>query len=138
MSTIYTRLGHDDEWLIGVQPSDRITRFHFAIIRDGIILLQGDFDMLPGEDLGERMHSAFKDWKHRPRSWHALFHKACRGLKPELPLGCNGKCPWMCARVDLKKTAETWSWIVPPVQRRQGNNVFRAWAEPPKTIEAHA
>ena len=136
LTTIYTRLGRDDEWLMGVQPAATFNTFHFSIVRDGIILMQGGFDMVPGEDLGERMRQAVKDWKQRPRSWHAIFHKGARAIKPELPLGCNGKCPWTCLRGELKDTAETWSWIVPAVQRRQGNMLFRAWAEPPKQIQA--
>lgn len=134
MTTIYTRLGRDDEWLIGIQPSTRFDVYHFAIVRDGMLLLQGDFNILPGEDLAARMRQAIAEWKLRPSTWHRLFHQSCTGFKKDLPMECNGKCPWKVPLSELRSVCETWYWIVPSRLRRQGCTVFKPWAAPPAEI----
>lgn len=132
----YARLGSDEEWLIGVQSGPTATKYAFAVVRDGLILLQGEFDVVPGEDLDERISMAIRDWKSRPDSWHALFHRGARAMNKNAPsvTDCTGKCPWRVSRAELRPIAHTWSWIVPKEQRARGCMLFRQWAEPPSRV----
>lgn len=132
----YTRLGKDDEWLIGCQGTDKFNIFHYAIIRDGHILVQDQFDIQPGECLADRMNMALVEWKRRPRTWHRLFHIAARKVNPKLPttVECRGQCPWLAERSQLEALAYTWGNTVPKEQRRLGNRVFLKWEKPPAVV----
>lgn len=132
----YTRLGRDDQWLLGVQASDKLNIWHYAIIRDGYILVQDQFDIQPGECLADRVNMALTEWKRRPRTWHRLFHIAARKLNPKLPMSneCNGSCPWLGDRSQLESLAYTWGNTVPKEQRRLGNCIFQKWEKPPAVV----
>lgn len=134
----YTRLGRDDEWLIGVQASGSITSYAFAVLRDGVILLQGTFDLQPGEDLGERVGQAIADWTRRPGAWHALFHRGAQSMNITNPgiRDCRGKCPWQAPRSEFRAVTYTWSWTVPKEQRARGCMLFHEWESPPSAVQS--
>lgn len=134
---IYTRLGKDDQWLIGVQGSDKPNLFFYAVIRDGHILVQDQFDIQPGECLADRMNMAMFEWRRRPGTWHRLFHIAARRANDKLPKSgeCNGGCPWMVARSELEAVAYTWGNTISKEQRRLGNRIFLKWEKPPATVQ---
>jgi len=131
-------LTSDNEWVIVVQPQSAVERFqcapeqrfHFAIARRNVILLQGEFSLERGQGLADRLQEVSENLQSG--KLHKAFHSIGRaqGAKIRKLGSCKGMCPFVCPGSRFDEIRLKYSWKVSQDMRQRGSRLFLGWETP--------
>jgi hypothetical protein len=132
----YVELTTGGEWLMAAYEwQGRPGVYRWRLVRLGVILIDGGFNLKPGQTIGDHLLKACEEFRDRRPHFEKLFHSNNREMGVRMPpFQTRGTTPFNCAFGDFQALIMQWRYRVPNKARRKDFRVFEKWAAPQRAL----